>query len=158
MFLRLRRSTPIADTAVGAVAVVSGVVEAEAELLLPETRVPCVYYEAVYEAYRSGARGRGRHLWLPDYFSRKCAGLLVRDDSGLIRIAVDVAPLVLQGAHRHSERLGRNGRRRVIARFVRAGDRVKVRGIVSPPPPGAPTDERSLTASPGGRIEILVLR
>jgi hypothetical protein len=134
------------------------VVETETELCLLETHVPCVYYEAVYESYRSGARGRGRRLWLPDYFSRKCAGLLVRDGSGIIRIAVDAEPLVLHGAHRHSERLGRGGRRRVIARFVRAGDRVKVRGMISPAPPGAPGDERWLARAPGRRIEIVVLR
>jgi len=156
VFLRLRRSTPIADLVVGTVAAVTGVVEEASELFLLETRVPCVYYEAVYESYRSGVRGRGRRLWLPDYSSRKCAGLRIGDGSGVIRIAVDVAPLVLHGGHRHSERLGR--RRRVVARLLRAGDRVKVRGLISPAPPGALDHERWLAAAPSGWIEIAVLR
>lgn len=155
MFLRLRRSIPIADAVAGTMAVVSGVVEGSAELWVLETRVPCVYYEAVYESYRSGARGRGRRLWLSDYFSRKCAGLMVRDGSGVIRIAVDAEPLALHGAHRHSERLGR--RRRVVASFLRVGDRVKVRGMISRPPPGAQGDEPWLAAAPGSRIEIVLL-
>jgi len=141
---------------VGTVAVVTGVVDRSAEPWVLETQVPCVYYEAVYESYRSGARGRGRRLWLPDYFSRKCAGLVVRDDSGVIRIAVDAGPLVLHRALRHSERLGR--RRRVVASVLQAGDRVKVRGMVSSPPAGEPSAERWLTARPTGRIEIVVLR
>jgi len=143
------------------VAVVSGTVEGSAELYVLETRVPCVYYEAVYESYRSRARGR-RPLWVPDRFSNKCAGLVIRDGSGEIRIAGNADTLVVRGGHRHSERLGRGGRRRVVAHFIRTGDRVKVLGMVSPPPPGAPADAggqgRWLAAAPGGRIEIAVLR
>jgi hypothetical protein len=158
VFLRFRRSTPIADTVVGTLAVVTGVVEAETELYLLETRVPCAYYEAVYESYRRGVRGRGRPLWLPDRFARKCAGLIIRDRSGVIRVAADADHLVLHGGHRHSERLGRAGRRRVVAHFLRSGDRVKLRGVVSPPPIDGPAEEPRLAAEPGGRVEIVVLR
>jgi hypothetical protein len=158
MFLRFRKRTRIADLAEDRVVVIEGEVSGKKELALPHAGTPCVYFEMITEAYRVAARGRGRPLWLPDGFDRKCSGFFLEDGTGRVWVRAEAEAIDLTGGTRTSDTVGRKGKRRYTAAMLRTGDLVRLRGTVTKPKKYEPEDVLVIAPDAKGRIEILVRR
>ena len=145
MFLWLRRRSRVEALQAGAQSVVEGRVVARRELGVPGTQHKCVYYHQHVDAWDRGARGRGRKMWIPVSAEEKAEGFFLDDGTGRVWVAADDPRLEVAGGAEEFGALGKKGKQRYIARLIRGGDVVRVRGIV----------DRPRGAEPGG---VLVLR
>jgi hypothetical protein len=155
MFLWLRRSTRIADLIKDAETVVRGKVVARGEVRLPHVGGTCVFYDLLTESFGVGSRGKGRPMWLPQRGERKCTDFFVDDGTGQVLVAADDESLDVSGGSTSAGPVGKKGKQRFTMRYIREGDTVKVRGLVSAPRGGEPGDR--LVIRPGRKdvIELL---
>ncbi len=156
MFLRFRRKTRISDLREGVDAVIEGRVVASKELTVPVSGTTCVFYEMSTESYRTGSRGRGRPMWLPEKFETKCPGFFVEDPSGRAWVTGVAERLTAGGLRKEAGMVGKKGRRRYMAWTLQQGDVVRVRGTASRPQKGEPPDVLVIGPDGKGRLEILV--
>jgi hypothetical protein len=156
MFLRFRKRTRIADLSEDRDAVIEGEVSGKKELALPHAGTPCVYFEIMTEAYRVAARGRGRPLWLPEGFDKKCSGFFIDDGTGRVWVRAEAEAIDVTGGTRVSDTVGRKGKRRYAACMIRSGDVIRLRGTVTRPKRDEPGDGLVIAPNARGRIEVLV--
>jgi hypothetical protein len=154
MFLRFRKTTKIAELEEGSVAVIEGKVVSDKEIALPGGGAKCVYYEMSSESYRTGARGRGRPMWLPDKFEAKCSGFFVDDGTGRAWVGKDVDGFTVTSSRNEMGQIGK--RRRYSAYLIKNGDVVRVRGSTSRKVKRAPADVMAIVPSAKGVLEILL--
>lgn len=156
MFLWLKRKTKIEALRAGDERIVEGRVVPRRELVVPGTQLRCVYYFQHVDKWDRGDRGRGRKAWYPVAAEEKAEGFLLDDGTGSVWVAADGPGLAVAGGVEEGGPLGKKGQQRFIARLVRAGDVVRVRGIVDQPKAAEPGEVLVLRA--GGkrdRLEIL---
>jgi hypothetical protein len=158
MFLSLRKRTSIAELNEGDERVVEGVVVAERELTLPNTKLKCVWYYQLLEALEVGARGRGRRMWVPKNLQIKSEGFYVEDDSGRVWIDAGHEGAEVTGGVEEAGQIGKKGRQRYIARLIREGDVIRARGLVSKPKGAEPGDVLVIRPGRKGKLEILFRR
>lgn len=158
MFLSLRKRTPIADLAEGEERVIEGAVVAKRELTVPGTKLKCVWYYLLSEALEVGPRGRGRKMWVPKNLQVNSEGFFVEDESGRVWIDAGNEGAEVSGGVEESGPLGKKGRQRYLARLIRAGDVVRVRGMVGKPKGAEPGDAQVMRPGHKGRLEILFRR
>lgn len=156
MFLRFRRKTAVSALREGDEAVVEGTVVARDDLSLPMTDVRFVYFDKLNESFVHGQRGGGRRLWIPQSQERRTTGFFLDDGAGKVWIAADGESYSVSGAKEVSAVFGKQNRSRYVATVIRAGDRVRARGVVSRPKAAEPADGFVLRPDPKGRLEILV--
>ena len=95
-------------------------------------------------------------MWIPASAVEKAEGFFVDDGAGRVWVAADDPRLAVAGGAEESGPLGKKGKQRFVARLVRAGDVIRVRGVVDNPKAAEPGDVLVLRA--GGkkdRLEIL---
>lgn len=150
------RKRPVDCLEEGKLAVVEGKVVVKSEITVNGSGTHCVYYDRFEEAYETPARGRGRALWIPKAFERRCAGFFVEDPSGRVWIPEGGEGLEVSGGAQELGRLGAKGKRRYSAQLVRAGDSVRVKGLVSKPMSAEPTEGFVIRGDAKGRLFVKV--
>lgn len=155
MYWFLRKS-PVKDLQEGRVGLVEGRVVARSEITVNGSGTSCVYYDRLEEAYETPARGRGRALWIPKGYERRCAGFFVEDATGRVWIAQGHEGLEVNGGAREHGRLGKKGTRRYTAQLLRVGDKVRVRGLVDRPKAAEPTGTKVIRVDAKGRLVVRV--
>jgi len=155
MFLSLRKRTPIADLVEGEERVAEGVVVAERELNLPNTKLKCVWYYQLLESLEVGARGRGRKMWVPKNLQVNSNGFYLEDESGRVWIDAGNEGAEVTGGVEEAGPIGKKGRQRFLARMIRAGDVVRVKGLVAKPRGAEPGDVQVMRPGRKGRLEVL---
>jgi hypothetical protein len=156
VFLWLKGKTKIEALQEGELCVVEGRVVADRELGVPGTQLKCVYYHQIVDKWDRGERGRGRKMWIPIHADEKAEAFTVEDATGRVWIAADAKSLDVSGAAEELGPYGKKGNQRFIARLIRVGDVVRVRGVVGKPMAAEPGE--LLVMRPGGkkqRLEIL---
>ena len=155
MFLGLRRATKIADLAEGEERIVDGRVVGRRELTVPGTKLKCVWFYQLSESFEVGARGRGRKMWVPKNAQQKSEGFFVDDGTGQVWIAANEEGTEVSGGVEEAGMLGKKGKSRYIARMIRGGDTVRVRGLVCKAKGAEPGDSLVLRPGKKGKLEIL---
>lgn len=158
MFLSLKKRTKIAELAEGEERVVEGIANARKELTVPGTKIKCVWYYLLSEAFEHGPRGRGRRMWVPKNLQVSSDGFFVEDDTGQVWIDAGAKGAEVSGGVEESGMIGKKGRQRYLARVIRAGDRIRVRGAVARPKGAEPGDNLVLRPDRKGKLEILFRR
>jgi hypothetical protein len=156
VFLWLKGRTKIESLKEGDERIVEGRVVPRREIGVPGTQLKCVYYYQHIDKWDRGARGRGRKMWIPVDAQEKAEGFFLEDATGSCWIAADDRRLAVSGGAEETGPLGKKGTQRFIARLIRKGDVVRVRGVVAKPIAAEPGDLLVLRA--GGkkdRLEIL---
>jgi hypothetical protein len=156
VFLWLKSRTKIEALKEGETRVVEGRVVPGRELGVPGTQLKCVYYHQIVDKWDRGARGRGRKMWIPINAEEKAEGFFLEDATGKCWIAAESTTVDVSGAAEEMGPMGKKGTQRFIARLIRKGDVVRVRGLVSKAMGAEPGDMPVIR--PGGkkdRLEIL---
>jgi hypothetical protein len=156
MFLWLKSKTKIDALAAGEERVCEGRVVPKRELVVPGTQLRCVYYFQHVDKWDRGDRGRGRKAWYPVSAEEKAEGFFLEDATGRVWVAADDQRLAVAGGAEEMGPLGKKGTQRYIARLIRTGDVVRVRGLVDKPKAAEPGEV--LVVRAGGkkdRLEIL---
>jgi hypothetical protein len=156
MFLWLQRSTKVEALREGEERVVEGRVVPRHEIGVPGTQLKCVYYFQHVDKWDRGDRGRGRKAWYPVNAEEKAEGFFLDDGTGRVWVAADDPRRAVTGGAEESGPLGKKGKQRFIARLIRDGDVIRVRGVVNKPKAAEPGEVLVLRA--GGkkdRLEIL---
>ena len=132
IFFSAWKKTRIADLTPGKIYTIKGKVCASSPspLVLPPSKMPCVYYTILEERFGKGARGAGRALWFPDKMESRSCEFSISDDSGEIVIREKGERLSVKGAHREAGLVRGNRKRRYTASLLKVGDIVVVRGYV----------------------------
>ncbi len=131
MFIRFRKSIQIANLNLGLKSIVQGSVVAFDPILLPQSKVKCIYYDTLIESYKTGPRGRGRPMWFVDRIDLCSCKFVVEDDSGSILINCPSKNLTVSNAHHEVGTLGNHGLQRYKTNYIQVGDKVRVQGIIS---------------------------
>jgi hypothetical protein len=155
MFLSLRKRTRIAELVEGDERVIEGKVVAERELTLPNTKHKCVWYYQLLESLEVGPRGRGRRMWVPKNLQVNSDGFYVEDETGRAWIDAGNEGAEVSGGVEEAGPIGKKGRQRFLARMIRDGDVVRVRGLVAKPKGAEPGDVQVMRPGRKGRLEIL---
>ena len=155
MFLKLKRRTDVGNLAQGDDRVVEGKVVAAREMTVPGTSTKCVFYFHLTEAWQHGPRGRGRKMWVPQNVRQKCEGFYLEDGTGRVWIAGDGETMDVQGGAEESGPIGKKGKGRYLARMIRVGDVVRVRGIVDNPRGAEPGDVLVMRPTKKGVLQIV---
>ncbi len=156
MFLWLKSRTKIEALEDGALGVVEGRVVPARELGVPGTQIKCVYYHQIIDKWDRGERGRGRKMWIPINAEERVEAFYVEDATGRVWVAADAKHVDVSGAAEEIGPFGKKANQRFIARLIREGDVVRVRGAVTKAQGSEPGDV--LVVRPGGkkeRLEIL---
>jgi hypothetical protein len=155
LFLSLRRATRVADLQEGEERIVEGRVVGRRELTVPGTQLKCVWFYQLSESFEVGARGRGRKMWVPKNVQQKSEGFFIDDGTGRVWVAANEDGTEVSGGVEEAGMLGKKGKARYIARMIRGGDVVRVRGMVCGPKGAEPGDVQVLRPGRKGRLEIL---
>jgi hypothetical protein len=158
MFLRFRRATPIANLVEGRVVVIRGTIVPGERIVVPHAGVSCVGFDLLEESFGTGARGRGRPMWLPKKAEIKICRFALADGSGEVRIDLRGSDLVILGARSISGVGGARKRQRYTARVLDPGDLVKIRGMVTMRSAGRDGASPVIGPDAKGRAELLVVR
>jgi len=156
MFLWLKRKTKIEALREGDERIVEGRVVPKREIGVPGTQLKCVYYYQHVDKWDRGARGKGRKMWIPVNAEQKAEGFFIDDGTGRVWVAADDPRIDVSGGAEEMGPLGKRGKQRFIARLIRNGDVIRVRGVVDGPKAAEPGNVLVLRA--GGkkdRLEIL---
>jgi len=158
MFLSLKKRTPIADLAEGEERVIEGKVAAKRDLTVPGTKLKCVWYYVLSESFEVGARGRGRRMWVPKNLQVKSDGFFIEDESGSVWVDAGCEGAEVSGGYEESGPIGKKGRQRYLARVIRVGDVVRVKGAASRSTGAEPGDTLVMRPGRKGKLEILYRR
>ncbi|MDD5306377.1 MAG: hypothetical protein PHU25_03570 [Deltaproteobacteria bacterium] len=154
MFLRFARKTMVRDLREGGELVVEGKVAVERPLTLPGSATKCVYYDILNEAFETGARGRGRKMWVPKHAEQKITGFFVDDGTGRVWVAAETATADVRGGKTELGVIGKKGNARYVARLVQEGFVVRVKGLADKARAAEPGE---IVLRPGAKGRIIVL-
>jgi len=133
-FLRFARTTSVPSLAVGQRVVVEGKVVAESRIKVPGTDFDAVYHETLTEEFKAGVR-QGRAFWQVASQDEELEPFWVEDSGGRVYVRPEPGRVLVRGGRSDRGPGKRNGTR-YVARWIAAGDVVRVRGTVAQPKPG----------------------
>jgi hypothetical protein len=157
MLLRFKLARRSTDLETGKPGVVKGTISCKRDVRLPHVGGTCVYFNMLVEGFGTGARGKGRPMWLPVRREVKCTEFFIEDASGRVLVTASKDCIDASGGRSASGMIGKKGNQRYEVRFIRDGDRVKVRGLVSDPRGAEPGDTPVIRPDEKGIIELLFL-
>ncbi|MBN2340391.1 MAG: hypothetical protein JXX29_24280 [Deltaproteobacteria bacterium] len=155
MFLKFKKSQKISTLTKDEVGIVSGKVVALKEVTIPGTEIHCACFWMMSEAWKTGARGRGRKMWVPGGTKLVSNGFFVEDDSGKVWVCDNADALDIRNGWEDSGLVGKKGTQRFVSRSIKNGDLVKIRGTVTGPKGAEPGDTLVIRPDAKGHISII---
>ncbi len=130
MFMALKSPKKIGSLSKGSVHIVQGKVVAEKEVVIPGTSISCAAYWMMTEAWKRPARGKGRKMWIPVDVKQSNPGFFVEDSTGRVWIEHNDDALDIRKGREEGGRLGKKETSRFIARTIKNGDIIKIKGTI----------------------------
>ena len=155
MFFRLKKANKISSLTAEAVQVTTGKVVAPATLNIPGTTISCVCYWQMTEVWKQSDRKKGRKMWMPQSARQGCKGFFVEDDSGKIWVPDNGDVLDIRNGWEEGGLMGKKGTQRFVARSIKPGDVIKIRGKVSKSRGAEPGDCMVFRPDEKGFVTIL---
>lgn len=155
MFLNLQRAKKISSLTTDKVQVISGRVVAPEEVTVPGTNIRCACYWMLTEAWKTGARGRGRKMWVPAGTKTGNNGFFVENGTEKIWVCNTIDGLDIRNGWNDSGLIGKKGNQRFISRAIKNGDTIKIRGTISHPKGAEPAETLVVRPDAKGFISII---
>jgi hypothetical protein len=155
MFFRFQKPKKITTLTADSVQTTAGRVMAPSTVNIPGTDIPCACYWQLTEAWKQPARKKGRKMWIPQSARQGCKGFYVEDDTGKIWVPDNGEVLDIRNGWQDAGLMGKKGTQRFVARSIRPGDVIKIRGRVSEAKGAEPADCLVFRPDDKGMVTIL---